>query len=313
LELQLGQNIHKNKINPEEFSNILIQDNSEIVSFNFSKLNFVISFNKSTGRLDTYKISGVNQILMPIKSNFWRAPTDNDYGNQMPERLIKWKEASYEQNLETFEIKKEDNGYYISTKFFLPSVNAYSILDYHISYDGTLLVTNKLDFKGEIDGNEIPRIGTSFQLNSLFDYVEWYGRGPHENYIDRKESAFMGYYTKKISEMKFEYARPQENGTRIDTKKLILKDDKGRGIIFEGLPKFSFSIHQNSVSDYDGGIEKAQKHLNDIKPKDLIQVIIDKKQMGVGGDDSWGAKPHQKYMINSDDFTHSYKITPIFK
>jgi beta-galactosidase len=174
-------------------------------------------------------------------------------------------------------------------------------------------VTNKLDFKGEIDGNEIPRIGTSFQLNSLFDYVEWYGRGPHENYIDRKESAFMGYYTKKISEMKFEYARPQENGTRIDTKKLILKDDKGRGIIFEGLPKFSFSIHQNSVSDYDGGIEKAQKHLNDIKPKDLIQVIIDKKQMGVGGDDSWGAKPHQKYMINSDDFTHSYKITPIFK
>ena len=143
--------------------------------------------------------------------------------------------------------------------------------------------------------------------------MEWYGRGPHENYIDRKESAFMGYYTKKISDMKFEYARPQENGTRIDTKKLILKDDKGNGIIFEGLPKFSFSIHKNSIADYDGGIEKAQKHLKDIKPQNLIQVIIDKKQMGVGGDDSWGAKPHQKYMINSDDFIHSYKITPIFK
>ena len=113
--------------------------------------------------------------------------------------------------------------------------------------------------------------------------------------------------------MKFEYARPQENGTRIDTKKLILKDDKGNGIFFEGFPKFSFSIHQNPKADYDGGIEKAQKHLNDIKPKDIIQVTIDKKQMGVGGDDSWGAKPHQKYMINSDDFTHSFKITPIFK
>jgi beta-galactosidase len=313
LELRLGQNIHKSEINPEEFSSISIDDKSESVSFDFSKLNLTIAFNKSTGRLDTYEISGVNQLLTPIKSNFWRAPTDNDYGNLMPERLIKWKHASYEQHLESFEIKKEDNSYNILTKYFLPSIKAYSILEYHISHNGSLLVTNKLDFKGEPVGNEIPRIGTRFQLNSLFDYAEWYGRGPHENYIDRKESAFMGYYTKKISEMKFEYARPQENGTRIDTKKLILKDDKGNGIIFEGLPKFSFSIHQNPIADYDGGIEKAQKHLNDIKPKDLIQVTIDKKQMGVGGDDSWGAKPHQKYMINSDDFTHSFKITPIFK
>jgi beta-galactosidase len=313
LELQLGQNIYKSKINPEELSSISIDDKSESVSFNFSKLNLKIAFNKSTGRLDTYEISGVNQLIMPIKSNFWRAPTDNDYGNQMPERLARWKLASYEQNLESFEVKKEDNGYNILTKYFLPSIKAYSILEYHISHNGSLLVTNKLNFKSEPVGNEIPRIGTRFQLYSLFDYAEWYGRGPHENYIDRKESAFMGYYTKKISEMKFEYARPQENGTRIDTKKLILKDDKENGIIFEGFPKFSFSIHQNPISDYDGGIEKAQKHLKDIKPKDLIQVTIDKKQMGVGGDDSWGAKPHQKYMINSDDFTHSFKITPIFK
>lgn len=313
LELRLGQNVQKSEINLEEFSSISIDDKSEVVSFDFSKLNLTIAFNKSTGRLDTYEISGVNQLLMPIKSNFWRAPTDNDYGNQMPERLIKWKQASYEQHLESFEIKKDNNVYIILTKYFLPSIKADSILEYHISPNGSLLITNKLDFKGVQFGNEIPRVGTSFQLKPLFDCVEWYGRGPHENYIDRKESAFMGYYTKKISEMKFEYARPQENGTRIDTKKLILKDDKGNGIIFEGLPKFSFSIHQNPIADYDGGIEKAQKHLKDIKPKDLIQVTIDKKQMGVGGDDSWGAKPHQKYMINSDDFTHSFKITPIFK
>ena len=313
LELQLGQNIYESEINLEEFSSISIDDKSQVVSFDFSKLNLTIAFNKSTGRLDTYEISGVNQLLMPIKSNFWRAPTDNDYGNQMPERLSRWRQASYEQHLESFEIKKDDNGYNVLTKYFMPSIKAYSILEYHISANGSLLVTNKLDYEGEQFGNEIPRVGTSFQLKSLFDYVEWYGRGPHENYIDRKESAFMGYYTKKISEMKFEYARPQENGTRIDTKKLILKDDKGNGIIFEGLPKFSFSIHENSIADYDGGIEKAQKHLKDIKPQNLIQVIIDKKQMGVGGDDSWGAKPHLKYMINSEDFTHSYKITPFFK
>jgi beta-galactosidase len=313
LELRLGQNIDKSEINLEEFSSISIEDKPERVSFDFSKLNLEIAFNKSTGRLDTYKIRGVNQLLMPIKSNFWRAPTDNDYGNKMPERLIRWKQASNEQNLKSFKIKKEDNGYNILTRYFMPSIKAYSILEYHISPNGGILITNKLDFKGEPFGNEIPRIGTSFQLNALFDYVEWYGRGPHENYIDRKESAFMGYYTKKISDMKFEYARPQENGTRIDTKKLILKDGTGNGIIFEGLPRFSFSIHQNTIPDYDGGIEKVQKHLNEIKPKDLIQVIIDKKQMGVGGDDSWGAKPHQKYMINSDDFTHSYKITPVFK
>jgi beta-galactosidase len=313
LELGLGQNIDKGEVNLEEFSRVLIDDKPERVSFDFSKLNLEIAFNKSTGRLDTYKVGGVNQLLMPIKSNFWRAPTDNDYGNKMPERLIRWKQASYEQNLQSFKIKKEYNGYNILTRYFLPSVKAYSILEYHISPNGSITITNKLEFKGEQFGNEIPRIGTIFQLNSLFDSVEWYGRGPHENYIDRKESAFMGYYTEKISDMKFEYARPQENGTRIDTKKLILKDDSGNGIIFEGLPKFSFSVHQNTVADYDAGIEKAQKHLNEIKPKDLIQVIIDKKQMGVGGDDSWGAKPHQKYMINSDDFTQSYKISPIFK
>ena len=120
----MGQNVQKSEINLEEFSSISIDDKSEVVSFDFSKLNLTIAFNKSTGRLDTYEISGVNQLLMPIKSNFWRAPTDNDYGNQMPERLIKWKQASYEQHLESFEIKKDNNVYIILTKYFLPSIKA---------------------------------------------------------------------------------------------------------------------------------------------------------------------------------------------
>lgn len=312
LELKAAR-FAKSVIPSAESNDFSVYNDQEKLTLVFDKLDLSISFNKSTGRLDTYNIDGINQFVKPIQANFWRAPTDNDYGNQMPERLIRWKEASQLQNLELFEQKKVTGGYKVLTKYFLPSVNSCSILEYVIKNNGAVLITNTLDYKGEKNGSEIPRVGTRFELNPMFKSVEWYGRGPHENYIDRKKSAFMGLYSSDISEMRFDYARPQENGTRIDTKKLIFKTEKGSKLFIEGTPKFSFSVHQNPIEDYDGGIEKEPKHLIDIKPKELVHVTIDMKQMGLGGDDSWGGKPHEKYILRPKNYTHSFTINPTKK
>jgi beta-galactosidase len=157
------------------------------------------------------------------------------------------------------------------------------------------------------------------QLSSSLENVEWYGRGPHENYIDRKASAFMGSYSAKVNEMKFDYGRPQENGYRTQTKQLSITDQNGVGLQFMGFPEFSFAVHNNTTDDYDDGDWKNSKrkdalgnrknsHLNDIKPRDLLNLNIDYRQMGVGGDNSWGAKPHDQYLIWPKDYTYSFMI-----
>ena len=106
---------------------------------------------------------------------------------------------------------------------------------------------------------EIPRLGVNMQLSSSLENVEWYGRGPHENYIDRKASAFMGSYSAKVNEMKFDYGRPQENGYRTQTKQLSITDQDGVGLQFMGLPEFSFAVHNNTTDDYDDGAWKNSK------------------------------------------------------
>ena len=192
-------------------------------------------------------------------------------------------------------------------------------MTYLIQSEGNLKVTHSLRYGGGIDNTEIPRVGVNMQLLSNLTNVEWYGRGPHENYIDRKASAFKGIYNFQVEDMKFEYGRPQENGYRTETKQLILSDENGNGIEFKGLPEFSFAVHNNLTDDYDDGEFKKSKrrdkqnkkvmsHLNDIKPKLLLNLNIDLGQMGVGGDNSWGAKPHKKYLLKPKNYSHSFII-----
>ena len=151
----------------------------------------------------------------------------------------------------------------------------------------------------------------NFILPKEYDHVKWYGRGPHENYQDRKESAFIGIYEASVSDLYFPYIRPQENGYRTENRWVELTNASGKGLKFTGLPLVSFSAHHNYISDFDPGMRKQQRHTIDIKPRDFISLNIDYKQTGVGGDNSWGAKPHEKYQLKPQNYRYSFWIQPI--
>ena len=148
-------------------------------------------------------------------------------------------------------------------------------------------------------------------LPNEFDQVKWYGRGPQENYRDRKQSAFVGLYEASVSDLYFPYSRPQENGYRTENRWVELTNDSGNGLKFVGLPLISFSAHHNYISDFDPGEKKQQRHTNDIKPRDLVSLNIDYGQTGVGGDNSWGARPYEKYQLKPGDYNYSFLIEPV--
>jgi beta-galactosidase len=299
---------------------IEVVENQNEIHFSIGELS--LGFNKSSGYLTTLNVSGSEMLLKSPKPHYWRAPIDNDYGNKMPTRLKAWKKASENQMLFSFSHKKTKQGYLVESVFELAAVNSKAVMSYLIQPNGSFRVTHSFDYGGAHDKTEMPRVGLNMQLSSSLENVEWYGRGPHENYIDRKASAFMGSYSAKVNEMKFDYGRPQENGYRTQTKQLSITDQNGVGLQFMGLPEFSFAVHNNTSDDYDDGAWKNSKrkdalgnpknsHLNDIKPRDLLNLNIDYRQMGVGGDNSWGAKPHDQYLIWPKDYTYSFIIQPI--
>ncbi len=142
--------------------------------------------------------------------------------------------------------------------------------------------------------------------------MEWYGRGPHENYSDRNTSAFVARYGAKVEDLYFRYIRPQENGYKTGVREVSFLYDKGDGVVFSSMKgHLGFSAHHQLNSDFDAGHKKINRHTTDIPKRDMINVNIDHKQMGVGGDNSWGARPHDRYMIPAGDMTYDYVIRPI--
>ncbi|MCF8367792.1 MAG: DUF4981 domain-containing protein [Bacteroidales bacterium] len=165
----------------------------------------------------------------------------------------------------------------------------------------------------EIPMPELPRFGMHLHIPSKFSNLSWYGRGPHENYVDRKTSAFIGLYESTVSEQYFPYIRPQENGYKTDTRWMALTDQEGKGMMFLGEPFISFSALNFDIDDLDQGTKENYKHTNDLVPNDWVSVNIDYKQTGVGGDNSWGARAHPQYTMDYRAYEYKYIIRPIRK
>jgi hypothetical protein len=158
---------------------------------------------------------------------------------------------------------------------------------------------------------ELPRFGTKIELPGNYANLTWYGRGPFENYCDRNTSAFIDEYRSTVQDQYFPYIRPQENGYKTDTRWLALQDSTGKGILFIGEPLVSFSALNYSIDDLDQGTKQNYKHTNDLVAKDKVYLNLDYKQTGVGGDDSWGARPHTEYTLNFGEYEYSYIIRPL--
>ena len=294
----------ENKVNSLNFQNR--QD--EIV---ISNQLFEMSLSKNDGTIRSYVFEGAEMIQQGPEINFWRAPTDNDFGNGLQKRSIAWKDASEKQKLISVTVVEKKKGRVkLRVIHRMDAVDSQNTSFYTIYPDGRILVRNKFDFEGKEELGEMPRFGMNLILPKEFDNVQWYGRGPHENYIDRKESAFIGIYEGTVKDLYYPYIRPQENGYRTENRWVKVTNDSGKGFKFIGLPLISFSAHHNFISDFDPGKEKEQRHTTDIRPRDLVSLNIDYKQMGVGGDNSWGARTYDKYLLEPANYNYSFWMVP---
>ena len=270
--------------------------------------NFSVSFNSATGQIKQYIYNGIELFIKPVEANFWRAPNDNDLGNGMPKRTGLWRNVS--DSLKTEAIRSEiKNGYArVVVKNSYPSINFNLVSVYKVYGNGIIKIDNKYSM-ADTSLPEIPRIGIKMSLSGDFDEVTWFGRGPHESYIDRKTSAAVGLYHGLVWDQTYQYVRPQETGNKTDVRWMALSNGE-IGLMVKGSPTFDGSVHHYPYEDLDY-IPKGQKHgkLN-IQQKDQVDWLIDLKQMGVGGDNSWGARPHDKYTLSPGNYDYSFMLVP---
>ena len=276
---------------------------------------FKIKFSKVKGTIDSWKLGQKDYILAGPKPNFWRPPTDNDFGNNMPLRLSVWKEASKNQKIEDVQVTKRDNFIGVNVTIHYPDLDAKGETAYGIYGDGTVLVTNSLNLEGFKLPN-LPKFGMNMVIPRQYDNFKWFGRGPHESYSDRKASTKIDVFSGKVADQYPPYVRPQENGNKTDVRWATLRDDNGYGLMLTGFLSLKASHFTND--DYDSGIliddagkpkqHKKSMHTVDMNEKNLIHIDIDQLQMGVGGEDSWGAQPLEEYQLTPKKYIYHFSM-----
>jgi len=228
----------------------------------------------------------------------------------MPERLKIWKTAREKQKVEKIFYQKDKGKIEVVTHYRLATIDLRYELIHSILGDGTMEISGKF-LEAKISLPELPVFGFTIELPKQMNQLEWYGRGPHENYVDRKQSAFVNIHKSTVSEQYHPYIRPQENGNKTEVRWLKIKDLSGTGWKVQGSPLIAFSALPYSIEDLDLNEDTNQlKHTIDLKEKDKVHLRIDKAQMGVGGDDSWGAHTHDKYKLFYKNYDFSFKLYP---
>ena len=327
------------------------------VKVSSSKMQFV--FNKKSGLVTSYKVNGTEYFSggFGIQPNFWRAPNDNDYGNGQPKREQIWKQSS--KNFQVVDVitLSEGNNTILTANYLLTAGNLY-IVKYTIYPDGvvhsdiTFTSTEMEEGKTEVSeatlmatfspGQEearraasklvVPRIGVRFRLPEDMNQVEYFGRGPGENYVDRQTGSFVDLYRTTADAMYTNnYVRPQENGHRTDTRWVTLSRKNGKGLKIVADQTIGFNALRNSVEDFDSeetinrprqwnnftpeeitnrteekakNVLRRMTHVNDITPRNFVEVCIDMKQQGVAGFDSWGDRPLPEHSLPANQEYH---------
>ncbi|MBI9018008.1 MAG: DUF4981 domain-containing protein [Phycisphaerae bacterium] len=263
--------------------------------------NFKVSFD-ANGQITSYVYNGKELMTSPLKPNFWRAPLDNDKGNGMPNRLAMWKKSTEQQKVTAQTSGIIDNEIWTgSWSYDLPAGKSTMTVNYTILPTGDLFVDSQLNVAGN-KIPEIPRFGMTFGINDSLANMAWFGRGQHESYWDRKTGAAVGLWDGNVNTINHLYVEPQECGNRTDVRWMTLTDNNGDGLLIVGDPVVSASAWPWTQND----LEKAM-HINEMPDRDFITVNVDYKQMGVGGDNSWGARTHDEYMLKGN-VTHKYSF-----
>ena len=296
--------------------------------------NVVVHFNNQSGEMLSYKVGGVEYIkdLFGLRPNFWRAPVDNDYGSGAPHKLQSWKIASEKQN-GYLTYKATSNSVTVTVDYNdLPNGSKMSVA-YRVFNSGVINVSTQYNGAGDTEPS-LPRLGMRLRVDKSMNWIKYFGRGPQENYIDRNYGTDKGTYISSVANQYFPYVFPQENGHHTETSWLAVgKGESGKnGLLFISDDKnFEFNVLNNSIEDFDSQESdkdyqwrnistetkdpteaknklRKQTHINDIKPQDFTEICIDYRMQGVAGDNSWGARPYEKYRIPANG-TYEYKFT----
>ena len=291
-------------------SKIEVEETNSYVKVSAERMSVTIG--KKTGMIDYLDVDGEPMLKFreSMTPEFWRAPTDNDYGASLQKKMRVWKNP--QMNLKSFDKSENKDSVVLTANFEMPEVKAQLMLRYRINAAGEVAVTEKMTTDKEAKVADLFRYGMQLQMPASFSKLEYYGRGPEENYIDRHSSAFIGKYEANVKDEYYPYVRPQESGNHTDIRYFsIFNPTTGKGITFEGYAPMECSAIPYLVEDLDAGIEKEHawgQHSGDLVEKGLVQLHIQQRQFGLGCIDSWGSSPMEKYRMHYQDRCFSFVI-----
>ncbi len=295
-------------VNVNEMPDLNVSEDNEIITVTAGDIKYKLS--KKSGLLISMQQNNFEYIVKPPEPDFWRIPTDNDFGNGMPQRCAVWKNAGKNRTLKSISTKRISSANVnVRSEFLLSDVKAFYSIEYMFYGSGDLIISNTF-VPTDKSFAEIPRMGMQMRLPESFNYITWFGRGPFENYEDRKYAAHVGLYSSTVDSLNYEYIRPQETGYRTDIRWLAVTNGKENGLLVTGMPLLCFGANHYSTDDFENGPVKEQKHIIDIRKYPWTTLNIDFKQMGVGGDNSWGALPHQQYLLPVQPYSYTIRIRP---
>ncbi len=285
---------------------------SQLACYTLTANGVSVTVNRHTGLLDYYDVNGVPMLQdgYSVKPNFFRAPTDNDYGANLQNLFRAWKNP--ELKLKSVNLSETEGGCTVQSVFDVPYVEGSLTLTYTLTAKGKLVVNEKMSVPDKHKDVDIFRFGMQWVMPQAYGKVSYYGRGPVENYVDRNAQP-LGLYSQKVSEMYYPYVRPQESGNHTDVREWSVTDEAGRGLRFTATGAMECSTIPYLPEDLDDGVDKnkVQHHSGDLTPRPFSVLQIQQRQYGVGGVNSWGAWPRKEYRLTCRDLDFTYIVTAL--
>lgn len=288
---------------------LTVEEKEESITLSSSTFN--VSFSKQTGEIQAIQYNGKNRIQKGLQPNFWRPLTDNDIPTDHLNRCATWKNAGRNAKLQDLTIEKDSAFTTICAIYHMEEQDAQLINCYKVRADGIIQVTMHF-IPGEKPLSEMPRLGMYMILPAEYDEMTWLGRGPHENYVDRKSGALIGKYQATVWEQYHPYVRAQETANHCDVRWVSLRNKQGEGLLITGEEPLSISAWNFPMEDLSYRPSQVERrHGGSLIKKDMVWLNIDHKQMGVGGDNTWGAQVHPEYTITPHEWKYSFTIQPL--
>lgn len=272
---------------------------------------FSIAFSEMDGYISRYDVDGQPMLKdgSEITPNFWRAPTDNDYGAGLQKKYRAWLNPGL--TLASIDSEELDGKAIVKADYRMRNIPATLSIIYTVDGNGAVKVVETMTPEQGAKASDMFRFGMQIPMPASFERVDYYGRGPGENYSDRQQASDLGRYTQSVDSQAYPYIRPQETGTRTDLRTWAVLDASGSGLEFTSDRPFSASALHYTIETLDGGPEKPNSHWGEIDRDDVTNVLVDYAQMGLGCVNSWGALPLPAYRLPFAPYTFTFTITPV--